>query len=373
MDQEGFAQCEVTVDRKGNRASTSRAYLEPARKRPNLTVMSHALASRIIVEDDRATGIEYTVAGQSRRATARKEVICSAGTYNSAQLLMLSGIGPADQLRKHGITVVRDLPGVGRNLSEHPLVYMTFAARQPNTFLSMLRIDRAVGSVLRWTVGAKGPFSTQIVTSSMLVRTRPELSQPDIQIMFLPVRLDAKMYVPGIGIRQSHVFSVMVIQLHPESRGWMELRSANPEEKPAIHLNLLSTPNDFAEIRRGIGIVRKIFATPPQSDLIADEMSPGAEKADDEALDAFIRQGLKVTQHPVGTCSMGIGPDAVVDSELRVKGIRGLRVVDASIMPTVPGANINAAVIMVAEKAADMILGHGKVEADKQAPEPAWT
>jgi choline dehydrogenase len=355
--QEGYSDCEVTVDRRGRRASTSHAYLRPALKRPNLEVRTRAQATRILIEQGRAVGVEYRGPEGLRQVHARKEVILSGGAYASPQLLMLSGIGPADHLREQYIEPVVDAPGVGRNLSEHPLVYMSFAARAPTTFLSALRLDRAARSVLRWAVTGKGPFASQITSGVLMLRTRPELERPDIQLVFLPVRLDAKLWHPLSRNRQSHVLSVMVMQLHPESRGTVRLASADPFAKPVVDLNLLASPGDFADIRGGIAATRRIFAAGPLADMVRAELSPGPERADDAALDGFIRDNLKITQHPCGTCRMGEDAEAVVDSELRVRGIEGLRVVDASIMPTVPGANINAAVIMVAEKAADMIRG----------------
>lgn len=356
-DGTGFGHCEVTVDNKGRRASTSRAYLRPATTRSNLTVLTGATVTKLLMQGQRATGVCYIRNGQTEQVSAHREVILSGGAYNSPKLLMLSGIGPAAHLREHGIDVVLDLPGVGRNLSEHPMLYVEFAAREPVTFLNSLRLDRLVGSAVRWAINGSGPLGSLVCSCALMIKTLPELARPDIQLMVLPVRLDARPWFPGIGKRQEHVFSVMVIQLHPESRGRLELRSADPFERPKIALNLLSTPNDFAELRRGIGAVRKLFSTSPLAELIAAEIKPGAALQDDAALDAYLRDNVRVTQHPVGTCTMGPGTDshAVVDPRLRVRGIEGLRVVDASIMPTVPGANTNAAVIMIAEKAAEMI------------------
>jgi choline dehydrogenase len=355
--QEGYGPAEVTVDRNGRRASTSKAYLQPALQRPNLHLETGAQATRILFNGDRAVGIAYRQDGKGHEVRARKEVILSGGAYNSPQLLMLSGIGPREQLAALGIETRFDAAQVGRNLSEHPVIYMSFAAHDGTTFLSQLRFDRAARSVLRWAATGKGPFASQITSGIMMLRTRPELERPDIQLVFLPVRLDAKLWYPVFGQRQSHVLSVMVMQLHPESRGTVELRSADPFERPRIDLNLLSTPNDFAEVRGGIEAVRRIFAQPPLSTMISGELAPGADAADEATLDQYIRDNLKITQHPCGTCRMGDDPAAVVDSDLRVNGVQGLRVVDASVFPTVPGANINAAVIMVAERASDLIRG----------------
>ena len=351
----GFGECEVTVDRRGRRASTSRAYLRPAARRRNLTVLTGATVTRVLMKDRRATGISYVHHGSTQQALARCEVILSGGTYNSPKLLMLSGIGPAEHLREHGIDVVVDLPGVGRNLSEHPVVYAEFAVREPITFLNNLRLDRLAIAALRWAIQGAGPLATLVCNCALMVKTREGLARPDIQLMVLPVRLDARPWIPGFGKRQEHLFSVMVIQLHPESRGRLELRSADPFERPKIALNLLATENDFAELRRGVATVRKLFATPPLAPLIKSEIKPGPDVVDDAALDAYLRANVRVTQHPVGTCARGTSAEAVVCPRLRVRGVDGLRVVAASIMPTVPGGNTNAPVIMIAEKAADLI------------------
>lgn len=354
--QEGYSRCEVTVDASGRRASTSRSYLKPALDRSNLTLRSSSHVTRLLFDGKRATGVAYERNGVPCTATARKEVILCGGAYNSPQLLMLSGIGPAEALAAHGIEVRVDSPEVGANLAEHPLVYMSYAAKEPRTFLTALRIDRVALSVLRWAVGGTGPFASQITSGIVMLKTRPELVQPDIQLVFLPVRLDAKLWIPGIGRRQDHVFSVMVMQLHPESRGRVSLRSADPFAPPLIDLNLLSAERDFADLRGGIAAVRRIFAQAPLSGMVSREIAPGGAAQGDAALDEFIRDNLRITQHPAGTCRMGGDPASVVDSELRVRGVDGLRVVDASIMPSVPGANINAAVIMIAERASDLII-----------------
>lgn len=355
--QEGYSDCEVTVDRKGRRASTARAYLHPALSRSNLELRTRVRVTRVMIEGGRAVGVEYRGPDGPRRVRAGREVILSGGAYNSPQLLMLSGIGPAGELRGHGIEVHVDAPGVGRNLSEHPLVYMTFAARQGSTFLSALRFDRAAFSVLQWAIAGRGAFASQITSGVLMLRTRPELERPDVQLVFLPVRLDAKLWFPWSRARQAHVLSVMVMQLHPESRGTVKLRSADPADRPKVNLNLLSTPGDFADVRGGIAATRRIFAASPLRELASEELAPGSDRRDDAALDDFIRENLRITQHPAGTCRMGEDAEAVVDSALRVRGVEGLRIVDASVMPTVPGANINAAVIMIAERASDMIRG----------------
>jgi choline dehydrogenase len=355
--EEGFARGELTITRDGKRASTARAYLDPASRRPNLTVVTGAVTQRVIVEDKRAVGVEYRQGKALLTVHAAKEVILSGGSYNSPQLLMLSGIGPAAHLREHGITVVHDLPGVGRNLSEHPRIPLHFTLKKPVSFLNQLRFDRAALSTARWFLTGKGAFASQVNSCNIIVRTRKELAQPDIQLWSNPVRMDAHLWFPLLRKRQEDRITADVILLHPYSRGWVELRSRNPEDPVAITLNNFADPADLRTGREGIRLARRIYRTAPQSELTGREVTPGEDCQSDEALDAHIRAQAQVTQHPVGTCSMGIGAMAVVDPQLRVHGIAGLRVVDASVMPTVPGANTNAPTIMIAERAADLIRG----------------
>ncbi len=355
--EEGFSRGEVTIDPRGRRASTARAYLHPVMHRRNLTVTLDALVTRVLIENGRAVGVEYRRDGKLTRVRANAEVILAGGTYNSPQLLLLSGIGPADDLRKLGIQPVADLPGVGRNLSEHPHIPVEFAASVPVTFLNQLRFDRAALSVLQWALFGRGAFATQINSCNIIIRTRPDLAQPDVQLMCNPVRMDAKLWFPLLTPRQSHRITADVVVLHERSRGWLTLRSASPLDPPRVQLNLFCDPADFDTARRGIRAARKIYSTLPQARIAGEEIRPGAALTSDAELEAYIRDTAQVTQHPVGTCSMGRGSDAVVDPELRVHGIAGLRVADASVMPTVPGGNTNAAVIMVAEKASDHIRG----------------
>jgi choline dehydrogenase len=355
--EEGFSRGELTIDPKGRRASTARAYLQPALSRPNLTVVTEALTRRVILEGKRAVGIEYEKDGETVTVRAAREVILSGGSYNSPQLLMLSGIGPADELAKHDIPVAHDLPGVGRNLSEHPRVPVHFTLKKKVSFLNQLRADKVALSVAQWWLTGRGTFANQVNSANPILKTRPDLAQPDIQLWCNPVRMDAKIWFPGYRKRQEDQITADVILLHPQSRGWVGLKSANPKDYPSITLNNFADPADFRTARDGIRIARQIYATEPQASLTGTELLPGADRQTDDELDAHIRQWAGVTQHPVGTCTMGRGSMSVVDPQLRVHGIEGLRVVDASIMPTVPGGNTNAPTIMVAEKAADMILG----------------
>ena len=362
--EEGFARGELTIDRKGRRASTARAYLDPVRRRPNLTVLTGALTRRVVLDGKRAVGAEFNLQGARKIAGARREVILCGGAYNSPQLLMLSGIGPAGHLQDHGIAVRHDLPGVGRNLSEHPRVPVHFGLQQPVSFLNELRADKVALSVLRWRLAGTGAFASQLNSCNIVIRTRPELERPDIQLWSNPVRMDAQIWFPFYRKRQEDRITADVILLHQQSRGWLELASADPADFPRITLNIFDNAADMRTARDGIRLARRIYRTPPQADLTGAEILPGEDRQSDAELDEYIRARAEVTQHPVGTCAMGTGSMSVVDPHLRVCGLTGLRVVDASIMPTVPGGNTNAPTIMVAEKAADMILGRTPLPAE---------
>jgi choline dehydrogenase len=354
--EEGASLVELTIDERGRRASTYETYLKPAMARPNLKVVTGALTRRVLVENGRAASVEYEREGPVQVARAGEVILCG-GAYNSPQLLLLSGIGPAQHLAEMGIAVVHDLPGVGGNLQEHPRVPLEFAAEGPITFVNQLRFDRAVRSFAQWYLFGTGPFARQLNSANPMLRTDPRLAQPDIQLFSNPVKLTAHLWFPGVVKSPEHAFSADVILLHPHARGTVRLKSPDPRDLPAIRLNLFDNQPDFATARAGLRLARQIYATDPMAGLIERETVPGAEVQSDEQIDAHVRATAGVTQHPVGTCAMGIGSNAVVDPELRVHGIAGLRVVDASVMPDVPGGNTNGPTIMIAEKASDIIRG----------------
>ena len=361
--EEGFARGEITVDARGRRASTARAYLDPVASRANLTVITGALAERVLVENGRATGVQFRRNAVLETARAAGEVLLAGGAYNSPQLLMLSGIGPADELKALGIAPLLHLPTVGQNLSEHGRVPVEFSLSRPVSFLNELRADRVAFSTLRWFLTGGGAFGTQINSCNVVIRTDSAQRQPDVQLMCNPVRMDARIWWP-MGPTQQHRITADVVVLHPQSRGSMRLRSANPADAPRIRLNLFSDPADMATARRGLAAARRIYATRPQADLVAAETAPGPTVGSDAEIEAYIRRTAGVTQHPVGTARMGSDERAVVDPQLRVRGVEGLRVIDASIMPTVPGGNCNATTIMLAEKGADLILGRARPAED---------
>jgi choline dehydrogenase len=354
---EGIAAGDVAIDAHGRRSSSSTAYLKPAKNRSNLKVLTHAKVNRILIEGQQAVGVAYTHRGQVGQVHAKAEVILCGGAYNSPHLLMLSGIGPAEQLKKFQIPVVVDLPGVGGNLAEHPRMMLMYRAKKPITFINQLRFDKATLAFLQWAIFGKGPFATQICSGTVLLKTKSELERPDIQLLCNPVRFDAGLWFPGIVKPKEHSFYITVCLLHQKSRGRVTLKSANPDDKPSISLNLFSEPEDFEAMRAGLRAAREIYSCHPQVDLIDQETIPGAHVQSDADIDQSIRELGGITHHPVGTCAMGMGPQSVVDPELRVHGIKGLRIADASIMPTIPSANTNAATVMIAEKASDLIQG----------------
>lgn len=356
VQQEGFARGDVAIDARGRRSSSARAYLHPVRDRQNLDVVTHARATKVLIEHGKAVGVEYLRKGERHQARAAKEVVLSGGAYNSPHLLMLSGIGPGAQLQQHGIPVVSNLPGVGGNLMEHPRMMLMYRAKAPITFIKQLRFDRATWAAFQWAALGKGPFANQICSGTVLLKTRPEEVRPDIQLLCNPVRFDANLWFPGLVRPKEHSFYITVCLLRAKSRGQVTLRSANPADAPRIALNLFTAPEDFETLRQGLRAARDIYRMTPQAELIDTETIPGPQVQSDADIDQAIREFGGITHHPVGTCAMGIGPDAVVDPQLRVRGVQHLRVADASVMPLIPGANTNATTVMIAEKAADLIL-----------------
>ena len=361
---EGFARGEQTVDARGHRVSASTAYLKPARGRSNLDVRSGVQVRRVVFEGKRAVGVEIEQGGQRQVVRAGREVILSGGTYNSPHLLMLSGVGPGAHLQEHGIGVVHDSAGVGQNLQEHPTVSLEFDAAKPVTFLNQLRWDRIAINSLRWALTGKGPMATQLNSCNVVIRTDDRLERPDLQIMVNPIRFDAQPWFPVIKPSQDHVFWAGLVQLHPESRGEVTLKSADPMDHASVVLNLMAEEADMAQMRRAIRTARTIYNSGPMGELVARERTPGVEVDDDAELDAFIRATCYTAQHPTSTCAMGLGDRSVVDEGCRVIGVEGLRVVDASVMPTVPGGNTNLPTIMVAEKVSDAMRGRSLPRAE---------
>lgn len=350
--RDGFGPTDVTAG-GGRRSSSSAAYLDPARGRRNLTIVTGAQATRLLFDGRRATGVAYVRKGAPCEARAVREVILSAGAINSPQLLMLSGIGPAAHLRGHGVEVLHDLPGVGANLQDHLAVAVKHRCLQPISMFKYFSPLSGAMALGRYMLFRQGPLADPGMEAVAFVRSDPALAEPDIKFHFV-MALYAN---NGRDLTPEHGFAAHINVVRPESRGTVRLASADPMAAPAIDQNYLADPRDRAVMRHGIRIAREIFAQPAFDPYRGAELAPGPGIADDEALDAFIRAHAEADYHSVGTCRMGVDGNAVVDPELRVHGIGGLRVVDASVMPRIIGGNTNMPVIMIAEKAADMILG----------------
>jgi len=362
--QDGISRVEVTTN-ASRRASSARAYLRPAMKaRRNLTVRTGAQATRILFEGRRAVGVDYLRGSRPARARASREIILSAGTYASPQLLMLSGIGPADDLRALGIDVVQDLPGVGQNLQEHPNLLNIYRTRGKIGLTRYLRLDRAALSVLRWALLRDGPFATAGTMANIFMRSRPDRQVPDIQIITMPVHQYAGLWFPGLTPAPTFAFTARVGILHARSRGWVKLRSADPLDLPRIRFNMFTDPADMPAMIEAVRLSRALFDKPSMRALIAEELLPGKDLHDDAALDRAIREQAEHRHHACGTCRMGLDAMAVVDAQLRVRGVEGLRVADASIMPDDPSGNTNVPTLMIGEKAADLIRGRTLPPAD---------
>ena len=361
-EAEGFSAPDFNTH-EGQRASTAARYLRPAMSRPNLKVETNALTTRVLIEHGRAVGVEYEQDGQLVQARAGGEVLLAGGAFNSPQVLMLSGIGATEELEASGVRVAHELPGVGKNLQDHQSIGIVYEANGAITFDNELRWDRLARHTLRWRLFGTGPLADLPVGVQGFFRSRPGLAWPDVQFLVSPVSMAAKPWFPGWRKGAGHVFSTANVVLHPESRGEVTLRSRNPQDAPRIRFNLLQAESDRATFRAMIRFSRKFFATAPASTLVKAERLPGPAVQTDDELDAYVRRMVATAMHPTSTCSMGIGAMAVVDAELKVRGIDSLRVVDASVMPTIPGGNTNAPVIMIAEKAADMILGRAPMPA----------
>jgi 4-pyridoxate dehydrogenase len=356
--QEGFGRSQMTI-REGRRCSAAAAYLHPALARRNLTVATHALATRIVFAGGRAVGVEYGRYGERRIARAERAVILAGGVINSPQLLMLSGIGDPEELRRHGIGVRAALPGVGRNLQDHVSASIAHARREPGPLHKKMRADRIALALARAYVRGDGIASDQPHGLMAFLKTRPGLPYPDIQLLFNAAPLGAGPYLSPFRPPYADAFACRVVLLRPQSRGQVALALADPFAPVRIRQNFLATDKDWATLRAGLRLVREIGAAAPLAPFSAGEIAPGPGCASDAEFDAHIRATAVTVHHPLGTCKMGRedDPSAVVDPELKVLGVEGLRVVDASVMPDLVGGNINAPVIMIAEKAADLIRG----------------
>jgi choline dehydrogenase len=346
--QEGVGLFRVT-QKRGRRHSTAAAYLKPALRRRNLTVETFAHATRLLCEGARAVGVEYAQRGEMKQAAAEREVILCGGAVNSPQLLMLSGIGPADHLNESGIPVVAELPGVGQNLQDHLVAGATYQCTKP---VSMADAER-VKNLLKYLLFRKGMLTSNVPEAGGFIKTRGDLDAPDLEIIFAPVYFmsHGTLNPPG------HGFTIGAVITHAASRGSITLRSSDPFAPPVIQPNYFGEESDLKLLVEGIKLVRSLAQTKSFEPYRGSEVWPGEQVQSEEAIGEFVRDTVETLYHPAGTCRMGGDPSAVVDSRLRVRGVEGLRVVDASVMPTHVTGHPNAAVIMIAEKAADLIKG----------------
>ncbi|GAB5468393.1 MAG: choline dehydrogenase [Rhodospirillales bacterium] len=351
-DQEGVGYFQLT-SRKGRRCSAAVAYLRPVKQRPNLRIVTRAHTTRVALEEGRATGLYYLDGGNRERfVKARREVILSSGAIGSPQILMLSGIGEAEQLKAHGIEVARDLPGVGKNLQDHLQARLVYKCNEPTLNDEVRSYVNQARIALKYLLFRAGPMTMAASLATAFLKTGSEVATPDIQFHIQPWSADS----PGEGVHPFSAFTASVCQLRPESRGEIRLKDADPKTYPEIHPNYLESETDQRVLVEGVKIARRIADLAPLSGKIAEEYRPGPGVIDDAGLLQWVRDSATTIYHPAGTCKMGSGADAVVDARLRIKGVANLRVADCSIMPEIVSGNTNAPAIMIGEKASHMIL-----------------
>jgi choline dehydrogenase len=350
----GFGMPDFTI-RNGRRCSAADAYLRPALKRANLAVRTGAIATKIMIRDGRAMGVTYSRAGQPVEAGASREIILAGGAINSPQLLMLSGIGPAEHLRSLGIDMTKDSPEVGANLQDHPGAGMEFDLDPAFAFEQELRVDRLAASALRWLARGKGIMGAPPLAVSANIASKAGSSAVDLHFLLIPLAMETRVWFPGVRKPFGPRLGAMWSLNYPKSRGWLKLRSSDPLDHPRIQFNLLSDAEDRAEMLRGYHSLRTLLAQPALASVIGPIRRPMQDVTTDEEALTYIRATAATAYHPSGTCRMGADQSAVVDGELRVRGVERLRVADASIFPRLPGGNTNLPVIMVAERTADFI------------------
>ncbi len=353
--QEGFGLAQSTIVR-GRRASAAVAYLRPALRRANLSLLTGALATRILLDGGRAAGIEYVRGGRKHVARAAREVVLAGGSINTPQLLMLSGIGDGAKLRAFGIEVAADLPGVGMNLQDHLCVNVGHRRKGMSPLQHALRLDRFLLSVLEVYAKGTGYASALPGGVTAMLRSHAAAEVPDVQLLFRGAAMEA---APWLGAAPSwtDAFFLRPVAVHPRSRGSVELASTDPRQPVRIRANFLSEPEDLRTLCEGVRITRDVFRQAPLDPYRGEEIFPGADARSEQDIVAFIRSTAVTAHHPCGTCRMGVDARAVVDNQLRVRGVECLRAVDASVMPDLVSSNINACVLMIAEKGADMIRG----------------
>ncbi|MFN4141397.1 choline dehydrogenase [Aestuariivirga sp.] len=369
LQHEGFGPMEMNVG-GGLRMSAARAYLRPAMARGNVHVVTGATVDRVLFDGRRATGVAYLANGARHEAKAAREVILSAGSIMSPVILKRSGIGPAAELRSHGIAVLQDAPGVGENLMDHLELYVQMECTRPLTLFPTQSLWGKARVGLEWLATRKGLGATNHFESGGHIRSRAGIVYPDIQYHFLPLAIS----YDGKSLAKGHGFQVHVGTKRSKSRGWVRLRDANPQSLPRVRFNYMSHPDDWLEFRASIRFTREIFAQPAFADYRGQELAPGSEAQDDAALDDFHRRKLESAYHPCGTCRMGNDAAAVATPEGRVRGVDGLRVVDSSLMPQATAGDLNAPTLALAERMSDLIRGRHLPEAAGAAllADPHW-
>lgn len=350
--QEGFGAMHMTV-KDGVRWSTANAYLRPAMSRPNLTVVTHAMTRRILLDGKRAVGVEYDEGGQTHKVLCNREVLVASGPIGSPHLLQRSGIGPEAVLKQAGIEVRHHLPGVGENLQDHSEIYIQYACKQPITLNGKMSLLGKAMIGLRWLLFKDGLGASNHFEAGGFIRSCKGLRWPDIQFHFLP----AAMRYDGDKPFKGHGFMVLTGPNKPKSRGHVRALSADPYQHPEIRFNYLESEEDREGFRRCVRLTREILAQPAMDRFRGEELAPGPQVQTDEQIDAFVRANMESTMHPCGSCRMGEDDMAVVDSTLRVHGLQGLRVIDSSVFPSEPNGNLNAPTIMLAERAVDLVRG----------------
>jgi choline dehydrogenase-like flavoprotein len=345
----------------GRRVSTASAYLRPAMQRPNLDVLTHTHVRRVLFAGKRAVGVEIQTPSGVQRLRATKEIVLCAGSYHSPHLLLHSGVGDAQALRSWGIAPVHDLPAVGRHLQDHPSAPIALDTSESTSYaLSWKALPRDVVQIAQYFLLRSGPLSSNLFETNAYIRTRPGLDRPDMQLVFQPAKRNMKPFPIPLG----HGYAIAVVCLYPKAVGAVTLAGPDPLALPVIDLELGSEPDDLRTLVRGLKLARRVFAHARFAKYTAHERMPGAAVVSDADLTEYVKQNLVTVHHPASTCRMGPAGDNVVDHELKVHGLEGLRVADASIFPRLVGANTNASVVAIAEKASDMLLG-------KPAPPPA--
>jgi choline dehydrogenase len=363
---EGFGMPDFST-RRGRRVSAADAYLTPVLGRSNLEISTGVRVLRVLLEGSRAVGVEYLQDGRKVSARAEREVVLSGGAINSPHLLMLSGIGPAAELSRCGIGTSVSLPGVGRNLEDQPAARFSVAADSAISFNRQLRLDRATAAALRWFINGDGPFAAPPLLVSFIVKTTPDAVAPDMRTMINPLGMDARLWFPGLRKQSPPVLTAAFSLCYPQSRGSLTLAAADPLTPPRIQFNVLSNPEDVKEMRRGYRIMREMLQQPSLAPYAGAMTLPAKEPRTDQEIDSYLRDYAATTFHPIGSCRMGTGADAVVDDQLRVHGVERLRVVDTAVFPTQIGGNPSVPAMMLAEKAADMMLGRPPLPREIQA------